>query len=71
MFQWAARFPLLGIELGHGRPDAALEQARAMLDPSQQPLPDELRELLRQADHPCGGESLTRALELARDGGYA
>ena len=23
------------------------------------------------ADHECGGESLTRALELARDGGYA
>ena len=71
VFQWSARFPLLAIELDHGRLDAALEQARAMLDPLQQPLPDDLRELLQRAVDEGGGDSLTRSLELARDSGYA
>ncbi len=70
VFQWAARFPLLAVEVERGRLDAALEQARAMLDPLQQPLPDELRELLQDAVEEGGGDSLTRPLELARDGGY-
>ena len=49
MFQWTARFPLIGVELARGRPVAALEQARALLDPAQQPLPPGLQELVAQA----------------------
>ncbi len=33
VFQWTARFPLLGVALARGDVDDALEHARAMLDP--------------------------------------
>ena len=45
-FEWTARFPLLAVELARGRLDGAVEHARAMLDESQQPLPEELAEAL-------------------------
>jgi predicted ATPase/class 3 adenylate cyclase len=71
VFQWAARFPLLGIELARRRPDAALEQARAMLDPAQQPLPHELSGLLERAVLDGDASMLGRALETARTRGFA
>lgn len=50
-FQWAARWPLLAAALAGGAVDEAVEHARAMLDPEQQPLPDEVaRELALAVD---------------------
>ena len=50
-FQWAARWPLLAAALAEGAVDQAVEHARAMLDPEQQPLPDEVaRELALAVD---------------------
>jgi predicted ATPase/class 3 adenylate cyclase len=71
MFQWTARFPLVGVELAGGRLDAALDQCRAMLDPSQHPLPPELRALVAQAVADRSREALERALEAATALGYA
>jgi hypothetical protein len=71
VFQWNARFPLLAVYLARGDGEAALEQARAMLDPSQQPLPEDVRELVEAADGAGDPGVLARALELARAGGFA
>lgn len=50
-FQWAARWPLLAAALAEGAVDQAVEHARAMLGPEQQPLPDEVaRELALAVD---------------------
>jgi hypothetical protein len=71
VFQWSVRFPLLAIELEEGHGEAALGEARAMLDPFQQPLPDELDEVLRTAVEREDPAMLGRAVELARALGYA
>jgi len=71
LFQWTARFPLVGVELARGRLDAALDQCRAMLDPSQHPLPPELRALVEQAVADGSQEALERALQAAVAIGYA
>ncbi|MGH3110731.1 MAG: ATP-binding protein, partial [Gaiellaceae bacterium] len=71
VFQWTARFPMLGAELERGRPEAALAHARAMLDPSQQPLPPELGELLERAVAEGDKALLGRALEAAAATGHA
>jgi predicted ATPase/class 3 adenylate cyclase len=71
VFQWTARFPMLGVELARARPDAAFEHAEAMLDPFQQPLPGELQALLREGVTTRDVSSLEHALELARASGYA
>lgn len=71
VFEWTARFPLLGIELEHGGSERALDHARAMLDLSQQPLPHEIASVLELAVREERDELLERAVELARPGGYA
>ena len=71
VFQWTARFPLLGVALARGDVDGALENARAMLEPSQQPLPDEIADALEHAVTRRDEGDLTRALEIARPGGYS
>jgi predicted ATPase/class 3 adenylate cyclase len=71
VFAWTARFPLLGVEVRCGRLDDALEHARAMLDESQQPLPDEIAGALTDAVARRAGEQPARALALARSIGYA
>ena len=71
VFEWTARFPLLGVALSSGAVERALEHARAMLDESQQPLPEELRRLLRQGVASGVVDSLEQALEVARPLGYA
>ncbi len=63
-FQWTARWPLLAVAIGRGDLAAAREHAGAMLDPAVQPLPDQLADALEQDD-------FERALELAREPGYA
>ncbi|CAN97295.1 Protein kinase [Sorangium cellulosum So ce56] len=49
-FHWLARMPLAFVELARERVDDAVEQARAMLDPKQQRLPDEIAAALAAAD---------------------
>jgi tetratricopeptide (TPR) repeat protein len=45
-FQWTALWPLLAVAAHQGDFAAAAEYARALLDPTQQPLPHELTSLL-------------------------
>ncbi len=71
VFEWTARFPLLGVALANGDVEAALEHARAMIDDSQQPLPAEISTALEHATTSGRAEDLHVALELARSGGYA
>jgi predicted ATPase/class 3 adenylate cyclase len=71
IFKWTAHFPMVGVELARGRLDAALEHCRAMLDPSQQPLPPGLRALVEGAVAAGDRASLARALEAAAALGYA
>jgi hypothetical protein len=71
VFQWSARFPLLAVELARRNPDAALEQARSLLDTRQQELPADLCELLRTAVDTGDHGVLERALDVARLTGYA
>ncbi|CAN5120001.1 hypothetical protein BH09ACT13_BH09ACT13_13530 [soil metagenome] len=70
VFDWTARFPLLAVELARERSDAAFEHAKAMLDPSSQPLPPDLATLLEQAVGQRDPALLVRAIELARPRGY-
>ena len=71
VFQWTALFPLLGVAVARGQLDAAREHASAMLDPSQQPLPDDIASALAVAADKGHLELLSHALELARPGGYS
>jgi tetratricopeptide (TPR) repeat protein len=71
VFQWTARFPMLGVELARGRADAAFDHAREMLDPLQQPLPDDLRDLLAEGIARSDAALLRTALGLAQARGYA
>ena len=71
VFEWTARFPLLGVALEAGDVEGALEHARAMLDELQQPLPAEISTALERAAASGRAEDLRTALELARTGGFA
>jgi tetratricopeptide (TPR) repeat protein len=48
-FQWLARWPLIAVALREELLAGAIEHARALLDPGQQRLPDELAASLEQA----------------------
>ncbi|MGH2486886.1 MAG: hypothetical protein ACRDHE_12825, partial [Ktedonobacterales bacterium] len=48
-FQWVARWPLIGIALARSQPTAAIADARPLLDPSQQPPPEDLRVTIEAA----------------------
>jgi predicted ATPase/class 3 adenylate cyclase len=70
VFQWTARFPLLAAELAEGNTEAAFEQARAMLDPDLQPLPEALDHELRAGVERGDPALLERAVERGRALGY-
>ncbi|HEX4745961.1 MAG TPA: adenylate/guanylate cyclase domain-containing protein [Gaiellaceae bacterium] len=67
VFEWTARFPLLGVAVARGDLVAARKHAVSMLDESQQPLPDDLATALREGER----DAYARALELAHLSGYA
>ena len=74
---WLALWPLLGLALKQDRIDAAIQSAEALLDASQQRLPDDLTSLLSQAvtswaagDLPLTRQDLEAACPLAEQFGY-
>lgn len=71
VFQWTARFPLVGIELACSRVESAFDHARAMLDPSQQTLPAELHAFVARAVEEHDAAVLERAVRDSRASGYA
>jgi tetratricopeptide (TPR) repeat protein len=71
VFQWTARFPLLGVALARGDDDHAFEHARAMLDQRQQPLPGEIAAAVERAVATGRVDDLVSACEVARPWGYA
>jgi predicted ATPase/class 3 adenylate cyclase len=70
MFQWCARFPLLAAALSRGGFAEAAEQARVMLDESQQALPEDIRAALVDALVRPSAESFAPALAQARLYGF-
>lgn len=77
-FQWVARLPLLAVRFALGDVEGAVEQARAVLVPTQHRLPNRLESALEtaQRDFAEGGAasaeaSLREALRIARKLGYA
>jgi tetratricopeptide (TPR) repeat protein len=76
-FQWTAFWPLMGVALAQDLSSEAVDYARALLDPSQQLLPDALTALLEEAIKSWeGGETetahtyLNQAIELAQELGW-
>jgi predicted ATPase/class 3 adenylate cyclase len=74
-FQWAALYPLIGVALAEDRLREAVSHARALLDPTQQHLPETMVAVLgeaieawerdeAQATRACLGRVLTLAQEL-------
>ncbi|WP_375769636.1 protein kinase [Archangium gephyra] len=75
-FQWLARWPLLALAHAGGEPGAAVDHARALLEPRQQRLPPPAHARLEEAvahhaqgRHREGMARLAQALELARGHG--
>jgi tetratricopeptide (TPR) repeat protein len=71
VFQWTARFPLLGVAVDRGDAGGALDQARAMLDARQQPLPAQITRALEVAVASGRIEDFRSALDIAMPLGYA
>jgi DNA-binding SARP family transcriptional activator len=76
-FEWLARWPLLAVFLSRGQTDQAMDQARAMLVPIQQRLPDALATAFETAIQAWGEgaaesaqERLLDAVALAQEMGY-
>ena len=77
LFQWVGRWPLIGVALAQGKIAAAMNDARLLLDPSQQPPPEHMGALLEAAL--CAWDAgqqeeahtlLQQAVPLAEQGGY-
>jgi class 3 adenylate cyclase len=76
-FQWTAFWPLIGVALAQGLTTEAVDYARALLEPSQQRLPDALTALIEEAIESWeGGETeithtyLNQAINLAQELGW-
>jgi tetratricopeptide (TPR) repeat protein len=76
-FQWQALWPLIGVALARGREEEAFTYAEALLEPTQQQLPQELNTALEEAIRARAEDQaeaarphLDRAIELAREMGY-
>ncbi|MFC1526214.1 BTAD domain-containing putative transcriptional regulator [Candidatus Latescibacterota bacterium] len=75
--QWTALWPLIGVALARDRTTGAVDHVQALLEPSQQRLPDDLKALLKGAmkqweerEVEMARTSLRRALGLAQELGY-
>jgi hypothetical protein len=76
-FQWQALWPLAGAALAQGREEEAWAHVRALLDPKQQLLPEEMNAALEAALRAhaesraaAAHRHLDQAVELAREMGY-
>jgi DNA-binding SARP family transcriptional activator len=76
-FQWTARWPLVGVALARDRISEAVADARPMLEPNQQHLPNRLASIVEQAieaweeGNPAAAHArLEQAIELAQELGY-
>jgi tetratricopeptide (TPR) repeat protein len=76
-FHWLALWPLLAVALEQGHLVEAVDQARAMLDPVQQRLPEALTATLEEAiaawdagQAAPAREHLAEAVRLAQEGNY-
>jgi tetratricopeptide (TPR) repeat protein len=76
-FHWTARLPLLAVAFARGQVPAALDHARAVLDPLQQQLPEPLEAALEAAVQAADDEGdevvrqrLKRTIQVAQDTGY-
>jgi len=77
-FQWLALYPLISVALAHDRIPEAVEYARALLEPTQQALPDPLKTVLEEAINTwergrpeAARAHLDRAIELAQEDGLS
>ncbi len=75
--RWTALFPLLGVALAKGEDADAVRYARALLAPTERPMPDRLTTLVRAAVQAwdegqpgAAGAHLRQAVELAQTTGY-
>jgi tetratricopeptide (TPR) repeat protein len=76
-FQWTALWPLVGVAFAQNRMSEAIELVGALLEPTQQCLPDDLTEVVQDAVKAWRGDEskaartyLGQALELAQKLGY-
>jgi tetratricopeptide (TPR) repeat protein len=76
-FQWLALYPLTSVAIARDRIPEAVEYARSLLEPTQQPLPDTLKTVLEEAiktwergEPEAARTHLDRAVELAQEMGY-
>jgi tetratricopeptide (TPR) repeat protein len=75
-FQWTALWPLIGAAVARHHPSQAINYARALLEPTQQCLPDRLTAALenvisaREDDEAAVGACLDQAVEVAQELGY-
>jgi DNA-binding SARP family transcriptional activator/predicted ATPase len=76
-FQWTALWPLVGVAFARNRMSEASKFARALLEPTQQRLPDDLTVIVQKAVRAWEGDEseaahsyLAQALELAQSLGY-
>jgi hypothetical protein len=76
-FRWIGLWPLIAVALARDREDEALAHAKALLEPQQQRLPDELSGALEaairaRAEDQAGlaRSHLDRVMESAREMGY-
>jgi tetratricopeptide (TPR) repeat protein len=72
-----ALWPLISVGLARNRPNEAIDYARALFEPDQQPVPDELAAVVQKAitawekgESEIAGQYLERATQLARELAY-
>jgi DNA-binding SARP family transcriptional activator len=75
-FQWTALWPLIGTAVAQNHPSQATEYVRALLEPTQQCLPDRLAAILEnvisawEEGEAALGTYLDQAIEVAQELGY-
>jgi hypothetical protein len=76
-FQWQALWPLIGVSIARGQAEEALAYAEALLEPTQQLLPEELNAALQMMVRvkatdrvEAARPQINRIMDLAREMGY-